>query len=79
MAHPHRSRPRSHRQTARRRPQNTEAFSFQIATGDQEETEGYWKALVADGGAEAQRAFGAMMTMGWIDVAAIDTARSGEM
>jgi predicted 3-demethylubiquinone-9 3-methyltransferase (glyoxalase superfamily) len=30
------------------------------------------------GGAEAKRAFEAMMTMGKIDVAAIDAARRGE-
>lgn len=89
---------------------HTEAFSFQIATEDQEETDRYWNALVADGGAEsacgwcrdrwgvnwqitprtltealaagggeAERAFAAMMTMGRIDVAAIDAARRGEM
>lgn len=88
---------------------HTEAFSFQIATEDQEETDRYWNALTRDGGAEsacgwckdrwglnwqitprtltealaaggdeAARAFGAMMTMGKIDVAAIDAARRGE-
>ena len=88
---------------------HTEAFSFQIATEDQEETDRYWNALVADGGAEsacgwckdrwgvnwqitprtltealaaggaeAERAFAAMMTMGRIEVAAIDAARKGE-
>ena len=86
----------------------TEAFSFQIATDDQEETDRYWNAIVgnggiesqcgwckdrwgvswqitprtlidalAAGGAEAKRAFDAMMTMGKIDVAAIDAARRG--
>jgi len=86
----------------------TEAFSFQIATDDQEETDRYWNAIVgnggresdcgwckdrwglswqitprtltqalAAGGAEAQRAFAAMMTMQKIDVAAIDKARRG--
>ena len=85
-----------------------EAFSFQIATDDQEETDRYWAAIVgnggqesacgwckdrwgiswqitprvltealAAGGAEAQRAFEAMMTMGKIDVAAIEAARRG--
>jgi predicted 3-demethylubiquinone-9 3-methyltransferase (glyoxalase superfamily) len=86
----------------------TEAFSFQIATDDQEETDRYWNAIVgnggtesacgwckdrwglswqitprtltdalAAGGAEAGRAFAAMMEMGKIDVAAIDAARRG--
>ncbi|MDR3498003.1 MAG: VOC family protein [Parvibaculum sp.] len=86
----------------------TEAFSFQIATDDQEETDRYWNAIVgnggresacgwckdrwgvswqitprvltdamAAGGAEARRAFEAMMTMGKIDVAAIEAARRG--
>ena len=85
-----------------------EAFSFQIATEDQEETDRYWSAIVgnggqesecgwckdrwgvswqitprtlteamAAGGAEAARAFAAMMTMQKIDVAAIDAARRG--
>ena len=85
-----------------------EAFSFQIATDDQEETDRYWTAIVgnggqesvcgwcrdrwgvswqstprvlteaiAAGGAEARRAFEAMMTMGKIDVAAIEAARRG--
>ncbi len=84
----------------------SEAFSFQIATEDQEETDRYWNAIVgnggeesqcgwckdrwglswqitprtlieamAAGGAEAKRAFGAMMTMGKIDVAAIEATR----
>ena len=86
----------------------SEAFSFQVATDDQEETDRYWNAIVgnggtesacgwckdrwgvswqitprtlteamAAGGAEAKRAFDAMMTMGKIDVAAIDAARRG--
>jgi predicted 3-demethylubiquinone-9 3-methyltransferase (glyoxalase superfamily) len=86
----------------------TEAFSFQIATDNQEETDRYWNAIVgnggqesacggckdqwgvnwqitprtlteamAAGGAEAKRAFQAMMTMQKIDVAAIDAARRG--
>ena len=32
----------------------TEAFSFQIATEDQEETDRYWNAIVSNGGAESQ-------------------------
>ncbi|MCW5965557.1 MAG: VOC family protein [Bryobacterales bacterium] len=86
----------------------TEAFSFQIATEDQEETDRYWHAItgsggkesacgwckdrwgvswqitprvlieaLAAGGEEAKRAFEAMMTMGKIDVAAIEVARRG--
>ncbi|MET3896098.1 putative 3-demethylubiquinone-9 3-methyltransferase (glyoxalase superfamily) [Devosia sp. UYZn731] len=86
----------------------SEAFSFQIATDDQAETDRYWNAIVqnggaesqcgwckdkwgvswqitpraltdamAAGGAEAKRAFDAMMTMGKIDVAAIEAARRG--
>ena len=86
----------------------TEAFSFQIATDDQAETDRYWNAIVgnggqesacgwckdkwgvnwqitprvlmeamAAGGAEAKRAFEAMLTMKKIDVAAIEAARRG--
>ena len=86
----------------------TEAFSFQVATDSQEETDRYWNAIVgnggkesecgwckdrwgiswqitprtltealAKGGAEAKRAFDAMMTMQKIDVAKIDAARRG--
>jgi predicted 3-demethylubiquinone-9 3-methyltransferase (glyoxalase superfamily) len=86
----------------------SEAFSFQIATDDQAETDRYWNAIVgnggeesqcgwcrdkwgvswqitpraltdamAAGGAEAKRAFEAMMTMGKIDIAAIEAARRG--
>jgi predicted 3-demethylubiquinone-9 3-methyltransferase (glyoxalase superfamily) len=86
----------------------TEAFSFQIATETQEETDRYWDAIVSNGGqesacgwckdrwgvswqitpraltealaaggAEAKRAFEAMMTMKKIDVAAIEAARRG--
>ena len=86
----------------------SEAFSFQISTEDQEETDRYWNAIVgnggeesvcgwckdrwgvswqitprtlteamAAGGAEAKRAFDAMMKMRKIDVAAIDAARRG--
>jgi predicted 3-demethylubiquinone-9 3-methyltransferase (glyoxalase superfamily) len=87
---------------------HSEAFSFQIATDDQAETDRYWNAIVgnggqasecgwckdrwglswqitprtlidalAAGGAEAKRAFEAMMSMGKIDVATIDAARRG--
>lgn len=86
----------------------SEAFSFQIATDDQQETDRYWDAIVghggeksacgwckdkwgvswqitprvltealAAGGAEAKRAFAAMMDMEKIDVAAIQAARRG--
>jgi predicted 3-demethylubiquinone-9 3-methyltransferase (glyoxalase superfamily) len=84
------------------------AFSFQIATEDQEETDRYWNAIVNNGGEEsmcgwckdkwgiswqitprvlldamvtggpaAERAFGAMMSMKKIDVAAIEAAVRG--
>ncbi len=87
---------------------HNEAFSFQIATDDQEETDRYWNAIVNNGGAEsdcgwckdrwgvswqitprtltealkvggaeAKRAFAAMMKMRKIDVAAIDASRRG--
>jgi predicted 3-demethylubiquinone-9 3-methyltransferase (glyoxalase superfamily) len=87
---------------------HSEAFSFQVATDDQKETDRYWNAIVgnggqesecgwckdrwglswqitprtliealAKGGAEAKRAFDAMMTMKKIDVAKIDAARRG--
>src|SRR5688572_12439604 len=87
---------------------HNEAFSFQVATETQEETDRYWNAIVgnggqesacgwckdkwglswqitprvlseafAAGGAEAKRAFDAMMTMKKIDVAAIEAARRG--
>jgi predicted 3-demethylubiquinone-9 3-methyltransferase (glyoxalase superfamily) len=86
----------------------SEAFSFQIATDDQGETDRYWNAIVdnggqesecgwckdrwglswqitprvlidalAAGGAEAKRAFDAMMSMKKIDIAAIEAARRG--
>jgi predicted 3-demethylubiquinone-9 3-methyltransferase (glyoxalase superfamily) len=85
-----------------------EAFSFQIATDSQEETDRYWNAIVgsggqesacgwckdrwglswqitprvltdalAAGGAEAKRAFEAMMQMRKIDMATIEAARRG--
>jgi 2-polyprenyl-6-hydroxyphenyl methylase/3-demethylubiquinone-9 3-methyltransferase len=87
---------------------HSEAFSFQIATDTQAETDRYWNAIVgnggqesdcgwckdkwglswqitprplteamAAGGAEAKRAFEAMLTMQKIDVAKIDAARRG--
>lgn len=86
----------------------SEAFSFQVSTDSQEETDRYWDAIVGNGGkesqcgwckdkwglswqitprvlmealsaggAEAKRAFEAMMTMGKIDVATIEAARRG--
>jgi predicted 3-demethylubiquinone-9 3-methyltransferase (glyoxalase superfamily) len=86
----------------------TEAFSFQIETDDQQETDRYWNAIVgnggqesqcgwcrdkwgvswqitprvlteamAAGGAEAKRAFAAMLKMKKIDVAASEAARRG--
>ncbi|RKI15661.1 VOC family protein [Corallococcus sp. AB030] len=33
---------------------HNEAFSFQISTKDQEETDRYWKAIVGNGGQESQ-------------------------
>ena len=88
---------------------HSEAFSFQIATDDQAETDRYWNAIVDNGGqasacgcckdkwglswqitprvltraytsperAAAKRAFEAMMTMGKIDIAAIEAALRG--
>ena len=89
---------------------HSEAFSFQVATENQKETDRYWNAIVgnggeesqcgwckdrwglswqitprvlieamAKGGAEAKRAFTAMMEMGKIDVAAIEVARRGKV
>ena len=87
----------------------SEAFSFQVATDDQAETDRLWNAIVGNGGQEsacgwckdrwglswqitprvlieaindsdraaAKRAFEAMMTMGKIDIAAIEAARRG--
>jgi predicted 3-demethylubiquinone-9 3-methyltransferase (glyoxalase superfamily) len=34
--------------------QQTEAFSFQISTEDQDETDRYWDAIVGNGGQESQ-------------------------
>jgi predicted 3-demethylubiquinone-9 3-methyltransferase (glyoxalase superfamily) len=87
---------------------HSEAFSFQVATDDQDETDRYWNAIVGNGGeesqcgwcrdrwglswqitplalidaleaggAEAQRAFEAMMSMKKIDIATIEAARRG--
>ncbi|SCK14580.1 VOC family protein [Vogesella sp. LIG4] len=88
---------------------HNDAFSFQIATDDQAETDRLWQAIVGNGGEEsacgwckdrwglswqitpraliaaisdpdraaAKRAFAAMMTMGKIDIAAIEAARQG--
>ena len=87
---------------------HSEAFSFQIATDDQAETDRLWNAIVgnggqesacgwckdrwgvswqitprvlteamAAGGAEAKRAFDAMMKMSKIDVAKIEAAVRG--
>jgi predicted 3-demethylubiquinone-9 3-methyltransferase (glyoxalase superfamily) len=89
---------------------HNEAFSFQIATDNQEETDRYWNAIVgnggqesacgwckdrwgiswqitprvltdamAAGGAEARRAFEAMMPMKKIDIATIEAARRGTL
>ena len=33
---------------------HSEAFSFQVATDDQDETDRYWDAIVGNGGAESQ-------------------------
>ena len=89
---------------------HSEAFSFQVSTEDQAETDRLWNAIVDNGGqasacgwckdrwglswqitpralieavsdpdrAAAQRAFNAMMTMGKIDIAAIEAARRGD-
>src|SRR5688572_57140 len=88
---------------------HNEAFSFQVSTKDQAETDSYWNAIVGNGGQEsacgwckdkwgiswqitpqvltqaytdsdraaAKRVFEAMMTMGKIDIAAIEKARRG--
>ena len=88
---------------------HSEAFSFQVVTETQEETDRYWNAItrnggqesqcgwckdrwglswqitprvlldaMAAGGAEAKRAFDAMMPMKKIDIATIEAARRGE-
>lgn len=87
---------------------HTEAFSMQVATETQEETDRYWNAIVGNGGeesmcgwckdkwgiswqitpralsdamskggAEAKRAFEAMMSMKKIDIATIEAAVRG--
>ncbi|MDE2340999.1 MAG: VOC family protein [Alphaproteobacteria bacterium] len=87
---------------------HSEAFSIQIHTEDQEETDRYWNAIIDGGGTEsqcgwckdkwgiswqiapralseamkaggasAQRAFQAMMTMKKIDIATIEAALKG--
>lgn len=88
---------------------HSEAFSFQISTNDQAETDRLWNVIVGNGGEEsacgwckdkwglswqitpraltaaisdpdraaAKRAFEAMMQMRKIDIAAIESARSG--
>ena len=38
--------------------QQSEAFSFQIATDDQEETDRYWNAIVGNGGEESMCGWG---------------------
>ncbi len=85
---------------------HSEAYSIQVATEDQEETDRLWNAIVGNGGQEsacgwckdrwgiswqitprrltelvssrdpdqARRAFEAMMTMGKIDIAALEAA-----
>jgi predicted 3-demethylubiquinone-9 3-methyltransferase (glyoxalase superfamily) len=35
-------------------PQHTDAFSFQVATTDQAQTDRYWDAIVGNGGQESQ-------------------------
>lgn len=87
----------------------SEAFSFQVSTEDQAETDRLWDAIIGNGGqasacgwckdrwglswqitprvlvegisdpdpAVAKRVFEAMMTMGKIDIAAIEKARRG--
>ena len=89
---------------------HSEAFSFQIATDSQDETDRIWDTIVGNGGQESacgwckdkwgiswqitprvltagmtdpdpavrQRVFQAMMTMGRIDIATIEAARSGD-
>ena len=88
---------------------HSEAFSIQVPTDTQEETDRLWNAIVSGGGSESRcgwckdkwgiswqitpraltrgmadpdpaarkRVFEAMMTMGKIDIAAIEAARAG--
>ncbi len=88
---------------------HNEAFSFQVGTIDQEQTDRYWAAIAGNGGSESacgwckdrwgiswqitplaltqalgdpdpatrKRVFQAMLTMGKIDIAAIEAARLG--
>lgn len=88
---------------------HSEAFSFQVFTDTQEETDRYWNAITGNGGSESRcgwckdkwgiswqivprilmtslgnpdrasskRVFDAMMTMGKIDIAAIERAAKG--
>src|SRR5215831_5856107 len=56
---------------------HNEAFSFQIATADQAETDRYWNAIGDPDPAAAKRAFDAMMQMQKIDIDVIETARRG--
>lgn len=90
---------------------HNEAFSFQVVTHDQAETDRLWNAIVDHGGTESacgwckdrwgiswqitpvqltsamahpddsvrSRAFAAMMTMGKIDIAAIEAAITGNL
>jgi 2-polyprenyl-6-hydroxyphenyl methylase/3-demethylubiquinone-9 3-methyltransferase len=52
---------------------HTEAYSLQVATADQAETDRYWHAR----GGSGRRESAAMMTMRKMDVAAIEAARRG--
>ena len=56
---------------------HNEAFSFQIATADQAETDRCWNAIVGPDPDAAKRAFDAMMQMKKIDIAAIEAAVRG--
>jgi hypothetical protein len=49
----HRRRHPLHRPQRRPAFKHSEAFSFQIATDDQEETDRYWNAIVGNGGQES--------------------------
>ncbi len=43
-----------HRPERRAMFKHSEAFSFQVATADQAETDRYWNAIVGNGGKESQ-------------------------